>query len=40
MNKTPGSAPITLSKDLKRGAYGYAVGGGYQTGGGYSTGGR
>lgn len=35
-----GAAPITLSKDLKRGAYGYAVGGGYQTSGGYATGGR
>ena len=27
-----GRAPITLSQDLKRGGYNYAVGGGYQTG--------
>jgi soluble lytic murein transglycosylase len=33
-----GQAPITLSKDLKRGSYGYATGGGgYQPSGGYTT---
>jgi len=34
-----GRAPFTLSRDLKRGGYGYAVGGGHQPGGGYQTGG-